>query len=593
MRWLPSLLIAAVVALLMAWSVLPDPTGRLIGHPDTPGLDHLWGLWVTADGLWTHGPLLRDTPGANFPHGFRALQYEAANLLLFLPGFWLGGGGAAGAALGWNLLHAGAPLVGALGCWLLGRDLVGPEPAIAVLVAVFAASPFLLAHPAMGHSEYLPVMLWPWQIWLLRRWLRGGPVGLALLSGLLLGCMAATASYLPVFLALLSVPLAVGLVIGQPPAQRRWLHLLPVALVALVLVLAFGWALSLPWPRGHGAFAGQATAGLRPAPALESVLAGMLRLWPGEPLTDMNEQAAYPGLVALALGLLGAVRVRAARGWLALALVAFLLGAGPAVQAGETRLLLPAGLLTQLLPPLGLVHWWQRMAPVAALPLGVAALHGAHQLTRRLPWPGLVALLLAGGALADQATWPRGAVLPAPTMSMAPPSGLQPLLAQAAPGALLQVPLPIINLPGRPVSTGPYLAWQAAHGRAVSTRQALVGDSTLQHSYLARAVANRQAHPGGGARGGSLVGVGPLSATERRCALADGAALHDQGFAAVVLYTDQAGAEAVARLLDDLLGEPAVDLGVRLYSLDQLDPGEACDLPRPARVVASVLRLAG
>ena len=42
-----------------------------------------------------------------------------------------------------------------------------------VLVAAFAASPFLLAHPWMGHSEYLPIVLWPWQIWSLRRWLRG------------------------------------------------------------------------------------------------------------------------------------------------------------------------------------------------------------------------------------------------------------------------------------------------------------------------------------------------------------------------------------------------------------------------------------
>ena len=55
--------------------------------------------------------------------------------------------------------------IGALGCVALTRRLFRGDPlepyAAAVMIAVFACNPFLLNHPAMGRTEYLPAALFP------------------------------------------------------------------------------------------------------------------------------------------------------------------------------------------------------------------------------------------------------------------------------------------------------------------------------------------------------------------------------------------------------------------------------------------------
>jgi hypothetical protein len=591
--WLPAAIVTAAIALLVAWPVLHAPFVEIIGQEMSPGYDHLWGLWVTAERLWTNGPFVRNAPDVGFPEGFYALQYEVPNLLFFLPGYWLGGGSLHGAALGWNLLQVGALVAGAAGCWLLGRDLLGPTPALAVLVAVFAGSPFLLALPYMEHSEYLASVLWPWHLWALHRWLSGGRWTYGVGAGLILGAMAATASYLPVFLAILEPPIGVALAWQR----RAWGRLAVVALVALPIGGAFGWEMMQPWPHGHGAFADWGIGTTRPAPSLAMMLSGMLRLWPGPPPTEFNEQAAYPGLVAIGLAVAGAWRSRPARWWGLLGLGAFVLGVGTMVEFYGRRWLLPAGMLQRLVPQLGLVHFWQRIAPLAALPLGIAAATGATFLVGATRFRAPVALLLATLVVADQATFPRGLVLPPPSCRIDPLPDLTRLLSLVPEGALLQYPLPVINMPGPPVSTGPYLVWQMSHRRPISARQNLQGDVTLATSYLARIVANRQALPVQTTRGrpvgpdpATLVGAGDLSLSELECARADAASLRARGFSAAVLYLRVGRGEMLEPLLTSVLGEPLSGEDVRVYPLpDAGEPAASCPLPDPARVVASVL----
>ncbi len=113
-RWLP-VVVGALLVVLVTWGVLLSPWRLALGAPVSPCHDHLWGLWVTAEGLLGSGPFIRHAPDVAFPNGFSAMLYEPVNLALFLPGYWLGGGGSAGAALGWNGLHVGWLVVAVAG----------------------------------------------------------------------------------------------------------------------------------------------------------------------------------------------------------------------------------------------------------------------------------------------------------------------------------------------------------------------------------------------------------------------------------------------------------------------------------------------
>lgn len=441
-----ALVLGLMAVVLALGTAVLDPLHLAVGSADSAARDHLWGLWVTADSLFRSGPFIRDAPDVAFPIGFYGLQYEAANLMFFLPGYALGGGDATGAVLGWNLLHAGTAAAASAGCWLLGRDLMSARPELLVLMAAFACSPFLLAHPHTGHSEYLPVALWPWHLWALFRWLRGGTWRWAVMAGLSLGGMAATASYLPVFLTFLEVPL--GAVLAWRAGPRGLARLLLVATIALALAGAFGVALSQPWPRGHGALVAQMTATTVPFPSLQELMSGITRFWPGQPAMMSNEQPAYPGVVVCGLALLGAVFRKEARGWVLLGALGICLGLGVGLTHDAQRYLLPVGQLTHWLPMLGAVHFWERVAPLAALPLGIAAAYGTQVLGLRVHAPRAAAVALALAVVADQATWPRARVLPQPSFELRPPAELLEVLDELPKGALLQLPIPFVHLPG-------------------------------------------------------------------------------------------------------------------------------------------------
>ena len=113
------------VLLALSWfgGVLLNPHVEALGGGWTEAPGHLWGLWVAADGLWSHGPYVRDA-ALGFPGTYRVHLMDPVNLLPFLPGYWLGGGGAMGATLGWNLLHLVALGVALWGCLMLRRVLL-------------------------------------------------------------------------------------------------------------------------------------------------------------------------------------------------------------------------------------------------------------------------------------------------------------------------------------------------------------------------------------------------------------------------------------------------------------------------------------
>lgn len=587
--WLPSLCVGLLASLAFLGPALFAPTRDAIGDAAAEGPTHLWGLWTAAQGLFQHGPFIR-VASIGHPGHFAEHLMDPVNLLLFLPGYWLAGGQAAGAVLGWNLLHLGVLALTAWGCWRLGARLLalGGQPlgsaeawAIALFVGVVCFSPFLVGYPQMGRTEYLPAAFYPWHLALLHRWLRderpGFRVGAG--AGLLLGVAASGGGYLAVFLVLIEVPTALAFVWGRP-ILRSIPRLVLVGGLALALAGPPAAMLAAHPPSGIHIGAG-------PLPSLQTdhvvALPLLLRMdAPGYNLPWM-EQAAYPGLAALGLGLLGVFfRPRNTLGWLALAVYVTLWGLGPFLMdgQGDPRVpgpMLPAGWLETALPPLRTLSNWSRIGCLLSIPIGVAALFGAAGLLRCLPgWSraasfGVLALLV----LADQGTWPSRYQIKRPTFRIAAPPELLAFaqsLTPKAPGALVQYPLDLPRWTQRPEIHGDYLLWQPQHGRPIASSRPPHHDGTLPRNYLSRLVARAQ-----------LLGQTAPSMPEIRCARDAVSDLRFMGFSGIVLHRDQHGAKAAKMLLDQVLGPPHFDqrtvAGWDLTRIQPIPPESNCELP--------------
>ena len=604
LRWLPS---AAVLLILVGWyggGAWLQPTRRALGSAWSEAPGHLWGLWTTAAGLLEHGPLLRVAPGLGFPEGFEAHLVDPINLLLFLPGFLLGGGGSAGAVLGWNLLHAGSLVVGGWGCIALARALVGRERgaawSAALLTAAFCGGAFLLSHPHMGRSEYLPAVLMPWHLALMIPWVRGQTSwrrGAA--AGLLLGGVALGGSYLAVFALLLELPLGLALLVTAGSGWRRSAgRLALVAGVALAVAAPMVGALVLyPPPGGSPLF----SASLRAMPEADlHTLLTLLRMGPLPELEPLLDQPPYPGVVLVLLAVLGAAqRPRKALGWLLLGLWLVSLSLGPALagqhQGQPSMTPLPAGWLTAMAPPLANLKAWSRLGCLLPLPLGIAALYGCQALLARVDkrWARTaLGLALVTLILADQGSWPRRATLDRPSFEPAAPEALTSVLTSLPPGAVIQLPLEVSVGRGIKLQAARSHLWQLQHGRAITSTPGVISDTALRWSNLARLAVNRQfAVAGQGARRDQrlLPGAeGTLTERALACARADATALHERGIAALVLLEGEPASEPLKALLDGVLGPSThSQQGVLAWSLEPWagDETKLCPLPPvPAKV---------
>lgn len=616
--WLPVLAFAlAVVAVQMGQAFL-RPLELATGASSSEAPGHLWGLWVATEGFWSCGPLVRCAADVGFPEGFKAHLMDPVNLLLFVPGYVLGGGGATGAVLGWNLLHAAAALVGGWGCWLLADSLWPARPARdlrvglgLVLAGGVVASPYFLAEAWLGRSEYLPAVLLPAHLALVIRIQRGrgGPMTMVG-AGTLLGLVALGGGYLAFFAALLVVPVYLALLWTTP--RRRALAWRLGGIVLLAGLLGLPWLLALV----------HHPPGILPpllTPPVDQVdLLGMEQLRHlvrvGPPLNDYRpELPVYPGWVLLLLGVAGsALAPRRALPWFVLGLALVVVALGPArLDLGSFSAELPVYHVRRVLRLLGHVKAWSRMGCVLPIPFAIAAAHGVVALLDLRPgwsggrWRVLVACGAVTGLLVlDQATAPRLWTFERPVFEARPPGGTRTLLDGIPAGALLQAPMEVSLRHDIPFEAGFYLLWQLQHRRPVPTTPDVVMDASLRHSYLARVLLNRQAEVLGWpepVEGPLPPGAsGTLDRAQAACVRRDVLDLSAQGYAGLLVLEDRPTGEALVAMTTDLLGAPAGRHGAAvLWDLGEVPfhvPGgdlraTPCALPRLADVAERRLRV--
>lgn len=181
--------------------------------------------------------------------------------------------------------------------------------------------------------------------------------------------------------------------------------------------------------------------------------------------TNLEEGVSYIGIIGGALALIGLLRVRAARGWLLLALIAWILSLGPLLKILDepmraqpdgyaTYITLPFALL-QNLPFFNLARTPGRFNFALALAVAVLAGYGAAWIWNRISrarWrTGVLAVLLAALLVDYQVYWPF------PTHSAAIPGEVYALAGREDVRAILNIPW------DNPVAAKDALYLQTAH----------------------------------------------------------------------------------------------------------------------------------
>ncbi|MBI1256856.1 MAG: hypothetical protein GC204_05255 [Chloroflexi bacterium] len=311
--------------------------------------------------------------------------------------------------------HSRAPL----------QDAMGLAPAL-LAGLVFMLYPTMQGHLGVGHVGQLvqwPVPLYVYSLYRLRE--RGGWKGIALTA--LLFFLSAGGHTLQVVFVLLPVAAVYGLLLL---ARREWTALrrsvIGAGLGAICLLLFLLPVLQATL--GTTAYTDEGGS-VRYSADLLAVVTPSFR----HPLFDrldytrqvlgvnLDEGAAYVGIIAALLGLIALWKVKTARGWLLLALVAWVLSLGPllkifdqpvrfSVDGYASYITLPFALIANL-PLISLARTPGRFDFVLALAVAVLAGYGAAYLWQRirvstaLKWIG-IAVLMAGIAFEYQVFWP-------------------------------------------------------------------------------------------------------------------------------------------------------------------------------------------
>ncbi len=389
---------------------------------------------------------------------------------------------------------------------LRGRGVGGEGSIIApALLAglVFMLYPTMQGHLGAGHGGLLvqwPVPLYAYALLRLRE--RGGLRGLLLVS--IFFFLSATGHSLQVIYVLMPITAVYGLLLI---AQRDWIALRRAIIGVLIGGLALGLFL-LPVLRATIGTSAYTDAGGNVAysddllsivtPSFFHPLFSRLDYTHRVLGVNLNEGVAYIGIIAALLSLIAVWKVKAARWWLGLALVAWVLALGPLLKILDqpvtytvdgyiSYVTLPYALIANL-PLINLERTPGRFG--FALALAVAALAGCGaaylwdrvRVSRAIKAAGLAILMLLIG-FEYQVFWPlptTPAIIPQPIADLAQDNSVR---------AIFDIPWENFNVEREELylQTGhqrPLIAGHVTRGTPVSPAKLTLLESTLDPALL-------------------------------------------------------------------------------------------------------------
>ncbi len=594
-RWWPAVIVGACALSILLGGALLHPATVLWGDRQSEAIAHLWRLQMVMDGLFRHGPFVTASDQVLFPDGLYADFLDPINLVVYGPLYWVGGSH----AVAWNGLFAIWIAIGVLGAMALARrggsDVAWTAP---LLVATTVLGAFWVGFDCAGRTEYLPALLLPLHLAYLDDAFHSDDRKAAWLAGLTLGAMALGGWYVAVFALLVVAPLAI---VRAIPAPRRR------AFRAIAIIGAVAFVLVLPALVSYLDSAQQTLARRPPIPAsvrvsvpgLASPFHSLRIPWPPVYLRAVD-QPCYPGVVALAFALLGAIVSPAANrrrtfGWLALVGWILVWGVGADValadeQGNVTRAVpgLPR-LLEKLVPLTSAMTGWPRIGCVVGPIVGLALVSGLEAPMMR--WPrlrfGVPAIVLA--VVLDTFGWPMPFELRARTFDPKAPSDLVEVAAALPPGALVLLPhdVPVRGEGAQalPAMHQHFVLWRRELQRPITDGYLLRMDAWMDRSvFVAAAVALAMSE---------VTGRQPNEAMSSpalpECARADARALAGAGVSGIVLVRGLPAAEAVETALVSWLGPPPHRRpGAVAWETAALPGSSPSGCPAPDRLLADL-----
>jgi hypothetical protein len=342
-----------------------------------------------------------------------------------------------------NLARLLTYLVSALGAYLLARQLGVSEPAALLAGALFAFSP--IRTDKIAHLNTLGSQWLPFCVLFVLRFARDGRAVQALLAGLFFVLTAYACGYYGM-IGLLVLPVA-----ALPLVWGRWGRLraaLPAIVLAGLALLPLRWLHAEAF--GPESFSRTRDDAVFYAASIESFLATSSdnRIY-GELTSGFRTAGSnnlFPGVLPIALPLLGAAGLWRARRWprreaialVAMAGAAVLVALGPEIRLlGNTLLPGPYAAVRAALPMFEGIRVTSRAGIYLALPL--AMLTGLA--LNRLPLRPLAFAFVAVAALAEGLVVPIGSWTPVIDTRHEPPPVYRWLAEQPGEFAMLELPL--------------------------------------------------------------------------------------------------------------------------------------------------------
>lgn len=492
-------------ALIITWPLITVFTTRYAGHPFSDSYELARHIWWLAHALQTGQPLF-EQPLLAWPDGLNGALLWSYPLQSF-PAWLFSYAMPLPAAFNLSLVIRLA--LNGWSAFVLARYLTGSARAALVAGAVFMTYPTFQGHLAAGHTGLLA--LWPVPLYayaLLR--LRASPARRwVVLAALMLVVSSWGSTQLLVFTVF---PITVVFTIALL-WRREWralVRLLAAAILGVLPALAFALPLLLatlaepPYIRlttgvveySADLLAAIAPSYLHPLHRDNALAAGILGV-------DPFESAAYIGLVAGGLALVGVLARRQARWWLALALLAWVWSLGPLLKVGgelasaapdgySTRIVLPWAAFYDL-PAISITRSPGRFNFTVALAVAMMAAYGVRALESRLNrrWlTGLALILVALVAYDYQFWWNAAGTLPdLPTIDGVVPGPIRALAGRDDIRAVLDVPWqhPLAAKEGLWLQTGhqqPLIAGHMTRQTPVDPAKLSILEQTLNPALL-------------------------------------------------------------------------------------------------------------
>lgn len=453
--WLPfvgAIIVALVATTVLTWPQVLEPT-KVVDHFDP--YFSVWRLGHVARALTRWPIALFDTNAFHPAKG--SLAYSDATLLegvLAAPLFWAG----LAPSLIYNLiLYAGVVLSG-IAIFVLARHLTTSTPASLIAVVIFVMLPYRVEH--LMHLELQWAAFIPLTFWAMHRTAESGRWRDAALAGLFVWLQFVACIYYGVFLALILL-FVVPLMLLLPEQQSRRAFILKMSVCGAVTAL-----LVLPylWPY----YEASRVVGVRRTDEIVQFSARLTNYfatsewnriwgWTADRWGAM-ELRLFPGAIALALAAVGLFHRR----WRHAAIYAIVVAIAAELSFGLNGFLY--GPLLEYLTPLRAFRAVARFAIIVGFGVAILAAFGADALLRKTPkamqgWVGaaLIALLFVEYSN-------RG--IPLVSGVSATPADVYRVLNDAQEGAIVELPLPDMDVAPRPPGFDPYYqAWSVWHWR--------------------------------------------------------------------------------------------------------------------------------